>query len=124
MADSSYYGTHNRESDSRQGTYVFTPTGQCLAAVNTLSADEILETLKRGLRRWKQLPPEERRPIQPKSLTPQHRWEQFYPRDGLVLSIHSRDLPKFTNQKRMRAWNRDTAWFSKDEVATLSLIHI
>ena len=50
------------------------------------------------------------------------RPERFYPQDGLVLYVTSRDLPRdgqpakpATGNWRQLAWNQDYAWFTKSE---------
>lgn len=51
------------------------------------------------------------------------RPERFYPKDGLVLLVNSRDLPRKDKEKQparrnwmANAWNQDFAWFTKSEV--------
>lgn len=119
MADHGHYG-HRRKGSSRQGIYVFTPDGEFLASINDVSPIRVLEMIKRGLEKWEQLPDSRKRAEPDKSLTPKHRFEQFYPRDGLVLHIYTRDLPKSADPStRLTTRNRDTAWFSKSEVAEM-----
>lgn len=120
MSDHGHYGKR-RKDESRQGTYVFTPSGKFLASINDLDPDNVLATLQRGLKKWNELSEEEKRAAPDKPLEPKHRWEQFYPRDGLVLDGYSRDLPNDGNptSEQLPTWNRDAAWFSKSEAATM-----
>ena len=119
MSDHGHYGKLSK-GKSRQGTYVFTPDGEFLASINDLSADRTLAMIERGLKKWEQLPDSRKQAKPSKSIKPRHRWEHFYPRDGLVLNIYSRDLPESADPAiRLATRNRDTAWFSKSEVATM-----
>lgn len=126
MADQgSHYGKRAK-GKSRQGTYVFTASGKLLASINDLSADNVLRMLERGLAEWKRLPDAEKLATADQSLDAVHRWEKEYPRDGLVLNGVSRDLHDASNvegadatAERLPTWNRDTAWFSKVEAASL-----
>lgn len=120
MSDHGHYG-RRRKGQSRQGIYVFTPDGEFLASINDLAAINVLAMIKSGLEKWEQLPADRKQARADKPITPQHRWEQFYPRGGLVLNIHTRDLPESLdpNETQRVTRNRDTAWFSKSEVAEL-----
>jgi len=118
MADSGHYGKHVK-GRSRQGTYIFTAEGKFLSSVNDLSADLVLKAIERGLEKWNALPESEKMPSETPGtqLQPKHRWEDYYPRDGLVFTIYNRDLPADHNpdSQRLPTWNRDSAWFSVDE---------
>lgn len=120
MSDHGHYGKR-RKGQSRQGIYVFTPDGEFLASINELSAERVLKTIQQGLEKWEQLPDERKRARASKSIEPKHRWEQFYPIGGLVLHVNVRDLPNSSDPKaeRLPTRNRDTAWFSKSEVAKM-----
>lgn len=131
---------------SHQGTYVFSPSGQVLARINSLSPDKILDTLDRGLAEWEKLPPEARRLEDASKVRPVHRWENSYPEDGLVLLALHRDLTDDSDDTgtgstgpdptspgssrptsrpadangdapRPQRWNRDHAWFHRSEVS-------
>ena len=119
MADNGHYGTSGKDQ-SRQGTYVFTAQGKFLSSINNLSADRVLKTLEDGLAKWNALPESEKSPAAASQteLAPAHRWEDSYPRDGLVFTIYNRDLPadRDYNSKQLPTWNRDAAWFSAAEV--------
>ena len=120
MANSGHYGS--RESGkSRQGIYVFTADGKFLASINRLDPDSVLDMMKRGLRKWKQLPENERRPKSAETITAEHRWEKLRPMDGLVLTSYSRDLHRTAkpDSKPMKTWNVDSAWFSLEETRSL-----
>jgi hypothetical protein len=120
MSDHGHYGKRKKGS-SRQGTYVFTADGKFLSSVNDLDPEIVLATLKEGLAKWRALPESKRTTRKVVTQKPKHRWEDYYPHDGLVLTGYSRDLPKDKNpkSKRLPTWNRDAAWFSKGELQTL-----
>ena len=120
MSDHGHYGTREKGS-SRQGTYVFTADGKFLSSVNDLDPEVVLATLKEGLAKWKALPESERAARKVVTQKLKHRWEDYYPHDGLVLTGYSRDLPRDKNptSKHLPTWNRDAAWFSKDELQKL-----
>lgn len=46
------------------------------------------------------------------------RHDRFYPEGGLVLRVHTRDLPRDVPQevRWADAWNLDFAWFKKEEI--------
>ena len=121
MADQGHYGQLAKDK-SRQGTYLFTADGTFLASINTLSANLILDTMKQGLVKWRGLPAADREPNQKsKSQSTSRRFEHLYPSDGLVLSVYARDLTARPRPDTMRlpTWNRDSAWFSKEEAEKL-----
>ncbi len=106
------------DDGTRQGTYVFAPSGKLLARANSLSSDRILEVLKQGWAAWEALPADERRLAPDVRVRPEHRWEDNVPVDGLVLERIARDLvPRGdARSKRLPVWNRDYAWFAHDEL--------
>ena len=103
---------------SWQGLYIFSPSGKLLARQNTLQADKALQLMDRGLEAWSALSPEEKKPADPGLYQPQHRWELFYPDNGLVLTSTSRDLPEGIEEPQKRGrWNRDHIWFHESELS-------
>jgi hypothetical protein len=122
FADLGHYG--GRPGSTRQGTYVTTASGAFLASVNSNDPERIMDMMRRGLEKWRALPRAERLlPTDPKDqLAAIKRPERFYPNDGLVLYVTSRDLPREAPMPlppRMawheHAWNQDYAWFTKAE---------
>jgi hypothetical protein len=79
--------------------------------------------MKSALDRWKVLTREERLlPGDPEATRGEiHRAESFYPKDGLVLKVHTRDLPREQPQtgRWATAWNQDFLWFTKEEARAL-----
>ena len=64
------------------------------------------------------LTPEDQRRLSPLSVfNPRHRWEDSFPKDGLVLSVITRDLPADCDPSKPcePKWNQDRLWFSKAE---------
>jgi len=101
---------------SRQGTYVLTPGGELLARGNSTDPRKIEGILRRGLEAWSALADEARsRPV-PMDLLPEHRFEESFPEDGLVLEAIIQDRPGVEADARGRRWNIDHAWFSAAEV--------
>ncbi|HEY1377542.1 MAG TPA: hypothetical protein VGF55_12150 [Gemmataceae bacterium] len=115
MAEHGHYG--GRPGQTRQGIYVCSPGGAFLASINSNDPDRVLATLERGLKAWEELPVEEKRLAPHSAIRPRHRWEDSFPKDGLVLSMITRDLPADCDPSKPCAakWNQDRAWFSKAE---------
>lgn len=115
MANHGHYG--GNEGGTRQGIYVCSPSGKFLASINSNDPDRVLGMLERGLKAWNDLPADERRLSSSSEIKPQHRWEDSYPSDGLVLTMVTRDLPEKCDPSAPCAekWNQDQVWFSQDE---------
>lgn len=117
MADQGHYG---RGGGTRQGIYVFAPSGKLLASANTLNAERVLKLLDDGYAAWEALPDAMRRLDPSDLLIPEARWEDSYPSDGLALRGTVRDLGKpgepLAPGSRM---NVDYAWFSAAEVRAM-----
>jgi hypothetical protein len=115
MAEHGHYG--GRPGTTRQGIYVCSPSGKFLASINSNSPDRVLTALERGLKAWEELPAEERRLAPDSAIKPRHRWEDSFPKGGLVLSMITRDLPADCDPGKPGAakWNQDRVWFSKGE---------
>lgn len=104
-----------RPGGSRQGIYLATPGGRLLARLNSLSADRVLRALEEGLERWDALDDAARTStVADASFLEADRWEADFPKDGLVLEIVKRDLPRVGSR-----WNRDHAWFTKKEALSV-----
>ncbi len=122
-------GHYRRPGATRQGTYCVSPSGVLLGSINSNDPNRILDLLEKSLAKWETLSREERLlPTDPREQLPAiKRPERFYPEDGLVLSVTSRDMPRDANQPkaenpraaradwRETAWNQDFAWFTKAE---------
>lgn len=115
MAEHGHYG--GSPGTTRQGIYVCSPSGKFLASINSNSADRVLAMLERGLMAWDQLPAEEKRLSAQSEIKPKHRWEDSFPKSGLVLSMITRDLPADCDPSQPCSvkWNQDRVWFSKGE---------
>jgi hypothetical protein len=115
MAEHGHYG--GRTGQTRQGIYVCSPGGKFLASINSNNPDRVLATLEWGLKAWEGLPAEDKK-LSPRSeIKPRHRWEDSFPKGGLVLSMITRDLPPDCDPGKPGAakWNQDRVWFSKGE---------
>ena len=110
-------GHYQKTGGSRQGIYVCSPRGVLLSSVNSLNPDIVLETIQEGLQKWSHLSESDSR--LPKDFTPktQHRWEDSYPSNGLVLKGAKADLLSDPPQFSIRGdrWNMDHIWFSNNE---------
>jgi hypothetical protein len=115
MAEHGHYG--GRPGTTRQGIYVCSPSGKFLASINSNNPDRVLAMLERGHKAWEDLPAEEKRLSANSEIKPRHRWEDSFPKDGLVLSMITRDLPAECDPSKPGAtkWNQDPVWFSKAE---------
>lgn len=111
-------GHYQSEGTTRQGIYTVTPSGMLLGSINDLNPRDVEELLVASLAKWetlddsyKSMPPES-------ELAPDHRWEDSFPEDGLILRTYSRDLPADGNPNAEPSlrWNRDHAWFTKKEM--------
>ncbi len=120
IAEQGHYGGRTKPTNTRQGVYAASASGILLASVNTNDPAKMRAMLEKALSRWEELPKEKRAPQEwPKG--ERVRWEDLCPSDGLVLRVHTRDLPreKTPEDWRAQAWNRDFAWFRKDEMLSL-----
>jgi hypothetical protein len=115
MAEHGHYG--GRPGTTRQGIYVCSPSGKFLSSINSNDPNRVLAMLERGLKAWEELPADEKRLSPNSAIKPRHRWENSFPKDGLVLSMITRDLPADCDPSKPCAprWNQDRVWFSKDE---------
>ena len=100
------------DKGTRQGIWVFAPSGRLLASVSSNSADAVLAMLERGLAAWDELDEEQRRLAPDAELEPAFRWEHNRPEGGLVLERIARDL---RGAKERGRFNRDFAWFTAVE---------
>jgi hypothetical protein len=90
-----------------------------LASINSNDPARVANMLERALAQWEKLSRAERLlPTDPQDQAAAvKRAERFYPKDGLVLYVNSRDLPRESPGAgwRGQAWNQDYAWFTKKE---------
>ncbi|MCI0342045.1 MAG: hypothetical protein L0216_13025 [Planctomycetales bacterium] len=129
IAEQGHYAGRTKPSNTRQGTYAAAPSGRLLASVNSNDPARMARMLRDALAAWEKLPREERLlPGEPAANAENRlRWEQRYPADGLVLRVHTRDLPRAEDAARegsakdwrAAAWNQDFAWFTRDEARRL-----
>jgi len=119
IAEQGHYAGRTQPTNTRQGTYAAAPSGALLGSANTNDPDQMAEMLQSALAKWKTLSQAERflsdKPS--RDSTKNQRWEESYPKDGLVLRVNARDLPRenLPNDWRAEAWNQDYAWFRKEE---------
>jgi len=81
------------------------------------------EMLRQALQKWNSMTKEQRlRQDDPRAWAAElQRPERLYPKDGLVLRVVVRDLPREVAPKDWRAdaWNQDYAWFRREEMLSL-----
>jgi len=121
VAEQGHYAGRTEPTDTRQGIYALAPSGRLLASLNTRSAEEVVAMLDRARAAWERLPGGERYlPSEQLAAGGGWRWLERYPEDGLVLRVHSRDLPRESapDDWRAEASNRDYAWFLAEEAAS------
>jgi hypothetical protein len=117
-------GHYTRPGTTRQGTYCVTPSGLLLASINSNDPKRIADMMQRSLEKYQTLAKADRL----LAYEPSKKWseikrpERFYPDDGLVLYVTSRDLPRDPAKAKPSkaawhelAWNQDYAWFTKVE---------
>lgn len=113
-------GERITDRGSRQGTWIFSPGGDVLARTNTRNADAVLASFEKALAAWRELPDERRRLPADAGLEPEHRWELSRPADGLILERIGREVDDAGLEGEQGGrWNRDFAWFSREEVRAL-----
>lgn len=114
IADVGHYRAHRT---TRQGIYVCTPSGILLGSLNTHSVEKVKNLLLTSLKKYDELETDERRLENPRSILPDHRWEQSKPAKGLELTMYARDLPTSgkPDDNQDSNWNQDRVWFSKSE---------
>ena len=60
--------------------------------MNSLNPDVVLKTIQKGLDKWSKLSQSDRKLPENFSPKTQHRWEDSYPENGLVLKGAKADL--------------------------------
>jgi hypothetical protein len=115
MANHGHYG--GQPDSTRQGIYVCAPSGKFLSSINSNDPDRVLEMMRAGLQAWENLAGEERWLSAESAIKPQHRWEDSFPSDGLIVNVISRDLPAQCDPLAPCEvkWNQDYIWYSKEE---------
>jgi hypothetical protein len=115
---------------TRQGIYCFTASGKLLAYKNAQDAGVMLETIKQGLKRFKALPEDERKPGAVEvgdAGKVDARYARTPPEGGLILRAYTRILDRdgksyvkgecaFTGGDKAA---RDHVWLKKDEWQSL-----
>lgn len=102
---------------SMQGTYVLTTSGVLLGRINSHDPERVLNMLERALGKWDALPSEDRAAPAPHGAAPAHRWEDSYPRDGLVLERWARDVDSSPSEEPRTPVNQDAVWFAQGELS-------
>ncbi|MCU0317702.1 MAG: hypothetical protein MUC92_14060 [Fimbriimonadaceae bacterium] len=84
-----------------------------------MSAKAALEVMRKGLQQYRALPKSRRiaQNLVSRAEAQSNRFERLHPKDGLVLRVLSRDLPREDQVRgwRGKAFNLDYAWFTNFE---------
>jgi hypothetical protein len=119
IAEQGHYAGRTVPSRTRQGTYATTADGRLLASWNSNDARQVARKLREAVKKWEELKAESVAAPKGARLDPGElrRDELFYPEDGLVLTVNTRDLPRAEPQRGRwtNSWNQDFAWFTKSE---------
>ena len=99
-----------------QGTYLVTPSGVLLGYGHTLDPKAMRTFLKDGLEKWRAMSQAERLGDEANIAKKSSK----YPEDGLVLMValhkfYEREPRTGRELRGLVEWNRDYAWFRKDE---------
>ncbi len=119
IAEQGHYAGRTRPSSTRQGTYATTADGRLLISWNTNDPRVVASKLRQAIARWQEIQKAGGQPADVPALDAAklNREERFYPENGLVLRVNTRDLPRDPPQEGRWAdsWNQDFAWFKKEE---------
>jgi hypothetical protein len=119
IAEQGHFANPKDREATRQGTYVTTADGTFLASWLDNDPRVVARKLREALNNWNRLKAKGRTFSDEDRLdiSQLNRADRFFPEDGLVLKVNTRDLPRVPRQQAVwaRAWNQDFAWFTKDE---------
>ncbi len=119
IAEQGHYAGRTRPSSTRQGTYATTAGGTLLASWNSNDPRFVARKLREALAEWERPKAEGRQTAGKSRLEAAglDRNDRFYPANGLVLRVNTRDLPRDRplEGRWAKAWNQDFAWFTRDE---------
>jgi hypothetical protein len=120
IAEQGHYAGRVQPTNTRQGTYAAAPSGVLLGSINSNDPKRMADMLRQALAKWRSLPEPDKWLEGSLRPTP-GRPEFHYPADGLVLRQTVRDLPRQNPPPDWRgtAWNKDYAWFRKEEARSL-----
>jgi hypothetical protein len=119
IAEQGHYAGRTKPTSTRQGTYATTAGGTLLASWNNNNPRFVARKLREAVAKWEQLKTEGRQTAGESGLEAADlkRADRFYPANGLVVRVNTRDLPrdKPLEGRWAKAWNQDFAWFTRDE---------
>lgn len=129
IAEQGHYKGRTKPTNTRQGIYACAPDGTFLASVNTRRASDLIAMLDRAEAAFEVHRAEDNQTKDHREQTEASdlddaaapRFLDLYPSDGLVLRVHSRDLPRddAPDDWRAEASNRDFAWFRNEELVAM-----
>lgn len=119
IAEQGHYAGRTIPSSTRQGTYATTADGTLLTSWNSNDPREVASKLRQAIAKWERIQAENRPSADTGRFeaTKLNRPDRFFPDGGLILRVHTRDLPRDPPQevRWAKSWNQDFAWFKKDE---------
>ncbi|MEM6674614.1 MAG: hypothetical protein AAF726_17340 [Planctomycetota bacterium] len=122
FCEEGHYAGREEPTDTRQGIYAVTPSGRLLTSWNSRNLDHVKSKMREALVDWEDLDDSQRYPDE--ELLSGPRPEDHYPKDGLVLQVFTRDLPREGDEQRedwrREAWNVDHLWLSEEEMLALA----
>ncbi len=98
---------HYPGGGTKQGIYACTPSGVFLGSCNSNNASVVERMMKNALKKWVATPARSRYLAKDPAKTKVARQLSQYPKDGMVLKVITRDLPRTTKKtaRIKNAWN-------------------
>ena len=121
IAEQGHYRGRTIPTDTRQGLYTATADGKLLVSVNSTQVGRIQRLLGDAMRRWQTTTPAERSPKFKGSVATDPKFAQTPPKDGLVLRMIARDLPRAAKARRtdLTQQNIDHVWIHKEDMLAM-----
>ena len=121
IAEQGHYRGRTIPTDTRQGLYTATADGKLLVSVNSTQVGRIQRLLGDAMRRWKTTTVAERSPKFKDTVATDPKFTQTPPKDGLVLRMIARDLPRAAKARRtdLTQQNIDHFWIHKEDMLAM-----
>jgi len=121
IAEQGHYRGRTIPTDTRQGLYTATADGKLLVSVNSTQVGRVQRLLGDAMRRWKTTTAAERSPKFKDSVATDPKFTQIPPKDGLILRMIARDLPRAPKAKRtnLTQQNIDHVWIHKEDMLAM-----
>lgn len=120
IAEQGHYRGRTIPTNTRQGLYTATASGQLLVSVNSTSAGRVKRLLSDAIRIWSKTSDEERSPQLAEAGEPDRYFTRQPPVDGLALRSLVRDLPRTKGRKvDLSPSNLDHVWIGRDDMLSM-----